>query len=96
MAVKMSSGAKVGGVAKTMPKAGMKSGAKQTAGNKMFKDSGDVARRAAIKVVHGKSGLPAPATAKGKTPFQVKTQQAAFTNPAGVIKHGAGATKFVC
>ena len=96
MAVKMSSGAKVGSVAKTMPKAGLKSGAKQSGVNKMFKDKGDTARRAAIKVTHGKSGLPAPVTAKGKSLVANKVQPAAFTNPTGVVKQGAGYTKFVC
>ena len=83
-----------GAVAKTPAKAGMKSGAKQTGVNKMFKNQSAAARRVAVKVTHGKSGLPTAPTAKGRGVFESDKQQAAFTNPAGAMK-GAGYCKFV-
>ena len=95
MAVPMIGKASSGGaVGKTPAKAGMKTGAKQTGVNKMFKNQASAARRKAIKVVHGKSGLPNAPTSKGRGVFQATTQQTAFTNPTGVMK-GAGSCKFV-
>ena len=84
-----------GAVASTPAKAGMKSGAKQTGANKMFKNQAAAARRKAIKVQHGKSGLPTAPTAKGRGVFQSNTQQNAFTNPKNALGGGAF-TKFVC
>ena len=83
-----------GAVAKTPAKVGMKSGAKQTDGNKMFKNLAAVARRKNIGVTHGKSGLPSSPTAKGRGVFAAKTQPKAFTNDTNVMI-GGGFTKFV-
>ena len=93
--MKMTASKSAGGaVARTPAKVGLKSGAKQTGANKMFKNAAAAARRKANKVVHGKTGLPSMPTAKGRGVFQSDKQQAAFTNPAGVM-HGAGSCKFI-
>ena len=68
--------------------------AKQAGSNKFYKNTGAVARRVAKPAANGKSGLPSGATAKGKNVFKATKQEAAFTNPTGVMK-GAGCTRFV-
>lgn len=89
------SASKKGAVAKTPAKAGLKTGAKQTAANKMFKNAASAARRKAINVTHGKSGQPSAPTAKGRGVFQSETQSAVFSNPKNAMSGGAY-TKFVC
>ena len=93
-AVKVVTGSKVGSVGKTAPKQGLKSGAKQTDGNKMFKNVASNGAKKAIKVVHGKSGLPSGATAKGRGVFSATVQPKDFSNDLGVMK-GNGCTRFV-
>ena len=86
--VQMKVGSKVGSVAATSPKAGLKGGAKQNGANVAFKNKKAPARKT-ISVTHGKSGLPSGVTAKGANPFKVTKQPVAFSN------EGARFTKFV-
>lgn len=75
------------------PISGLKGGATQAGGNKKFKDLGASGQRMAKKTTAGNAGNSAP-TEKGRNPFKAQKQEAAFTNPAGVMK-GAGHTNFI-